>query len=533
MNPKTGKPVEFYEVNIEAFETQIFDGLPATQMVGYDGMSPGPTFRIAQGTETVVRFVNQYDRNSSIHLHGSFSRAPFDGWAADTIEPNQYKDYYYPNSQRARTLWYHDHAEGITAVNAYSGQAGFYILEDGEDRRLGLPTGRYDIPLMLASKTYTADGQHSDIGSDTTSTYGDTYSVNGIPSPYLEVEPRKYRFRLLNAAASRTFNLTLADTNSTNIPLTVVGADGGLSSRKVDTKSLILAMAERWEVVIDFAGFRGQNLTLQSQTSTPRYVDIDYWNGAPAPVMQFRVKNVRPTSNDGNGPVPTQLSTTIERAVAHDTVDQAFFFNRVTIDGVTNWAIDGRTFTDPRNRIVRNVPRGTTERWSFRSGGGWSHPIHVHLVDFEIVSRVNGRDAVMEYEEYAVKDVVSVAAGETVNVMAKYAPWDGVYMFHCHNLVHEDHDMMAAFNVTALPDFGYTEVNHFYDPMDAEYRAVPFTAAATRPQATAVLKKFAGLEAYEHAEEVDEALDEYHATRTASLGGGYVTAIPRRARRNL
>ena len=106
-NNHTGKPVHYYEIEIKPLEQQVYPGLPRTRLVGYDGISPGPTFMMEQGTEAIVRFINHGDRANSVHLHGSYSRAPFDGWAEDTTEVGQYKDYYYPNSQVARTLWYH------------------------------------------------------------------------------------------------------------------------------------------------------------------------------------------------------------------------------------------------------------------------------------------------------------------------------------------------------------------------------------------------------------------------------------------
>lgn len=126
-----------------------------------------------KGREAVVRFINKSSRKSAIHLHGSYSRAPFDGWAEDTISPGEYKDYYYPNTQSARTLWYHDHAEHITAQNAYFGQAGFYLLHDKEEDALGLPKGKYDVPLALSSKQYNPDGTLFDPIVETVSLYGD------------------------------------------------------------------------------------------------------------------------------------------------------------------------------------------------------------------------------------------------------------------------------------------------------------------------------------------------------------------------
>lgn len=135
---------------------------------------------MTKGREAIVRFINDYDRPSSIHLHGSYSRTAFDGWAEDVTNPGQYKDYYYPNAQPVRTLWYHDHAVGITAINAYFGQAGFYILQDqAVSDALQLPTGDYDIPLMIAAKQFLPSGKLLSPENERESLYGDVLTVNG------------------------------------------------------------------------------------------------------------------------------------------------------------------------------------------------------------------------------------------------------------------------------------------------------------------------------------------------------------------
>lgn len=169
-------------MNIENFESQIYPTLGKASLTGYNGVSPGPTLQMTKGREAVVRFINNSARNSSIHLHGSYSRTAFDGWAEDTIAPGQYKDYYYPNAQPQRTLWYHDHAVGITAVNAYYGQAGFYILNDPvRNAQRSLPEGKYDIPLMLTAKQFQADGSLFSPATELISLYGDVILVNGQP----------------------------------------------------------------------------------------------------------------------------------------------------------------------------------------------------------------------------------------------------------------------------------------------------------------------------------------------------------------
>lgn len=169
-------------MTIENFESQIYPGLGKAALTGYNGVSPGPTLRMTKGREAVVRFINRSARNSSIHLHGSYSRTAFDGWAEDTIAPGQYKDYYYPNAQPQRTLWYHDHAVGITAVNAYYGQAGFYILNDPVvNAQLQLPEGKYDIPLMLSAKQFNTDGSLFSPEAERFTFHGDVILVNGQP----------------------------------------------------------------------------------------------------------------------------------------------------------------------------------------------------------------------------------------------------------------------------------------------------------------------------------------------------------------
>ncbi|KAK3939729.1 Cupredoxin [Diplogelasinospora grovesii] len=172
------------------------------------------------------------------------------------------------------------------------------------------------------------------------------------------------------------------------------------------------------------------------------------------------------------------------------------------------WKINGVGFNEADKRVLANVPRGTVEVWELENGGGgWSHPIHVHLVDFKVLTGL-----CTEYEAQGLKDVVWLAPGETVTVEAHYAPWDGVYMFHCHNLIHEDHEMMAAFNVTALPDLGYSETD-FRDPMEGRWRAEAVDPSKFTPSAITTKVQFmASLQPYNNVAEVFQKLDEYWST---------------------
>lgn len=438
----------------------------------------------------------------SVHLHGCYTRAPFDGWAEDVTKPGEYKDYYYPNSQSARTLWYHDHAVGQTAENAYFGQAGFYILHDPAEDALGLPSGKYDIPLALNSKQYNSDGTLYNPKDERMSLEGDVIHVNGQPWPYHTVEPRKYRLRWLDSSISRTFKLSFVDESGKSIPFQVVGSDTGLLTKPVTSSDLEISMAERWELVFDFSSYAGQNVTVMNQDENPRGNNDDNTDK----VMRFVVGNtVSDSSNNGNP--PSSLRTVPFPANNGGKVDRSFNFEMN--QGV--WQVNGVTFADTKNRILANPPRGSIEIWSLtNSNGGMAHPVHIHLVDFQILSRTGGQRGVLAYEQEALKDVVLVERGETVHVIARYAPYDGVYMFHCHNLVHEDHDMMAAFNVTDLKDFGYPETTRLQDPMEPRWRAKTISSADDAQ--SAIQQKcalFESLNAYKDVGELEDALEEY------------------------
>ncbi|KAK6851992.1 hypothetical protein PG995_012117 [Apiospora arundinis] len=532
-NPVTGKDIWYYELETRPFNQQVYPNLGPARLTGYDGMSPGPTFIVPRGTETVVRIMNNAQLETSVHLHGSPSRAPFDGWAPDVTQPGEYKDYYWPNEQSGRMLWYHDHAEGITSLNANSGQAGAYILTDPAEDALGLPSGYgvYDIPLVLSSKHYDANGDLRSTVGETKSYWGDVIQVNGQPWPFLNVEPRKYRFRFLNAAVSRSFALYFARASNLNgrLPFQVIASDAGLLTRPVQVSDMYVAMAERYEIVFDFSGFAGESLELRNLNKVNGIgTDDDYEHTGQ--VMRFVVSS-DPVQD--NSTVPAQLRD-VPFPPASTGIDHKFRFHRSNGE----WRINGVGFADVENRVLAKVPRGTVELWELEnSSGGWSHPIHVHLVDFRVIARYGdeANRGVMPYESEGLKDVVWLGRHETVLVEAHYRPWDGVYMFHCHNLIHEDHDMMAAFNVTALNavagDFGYNQTTDFADPMDARWRARPYNRADFTARSSIfseegirdMVETMAREQPYSEREAIEAAVMDYWTTHEANNPNNPVT----------
>jgi FtsP/CotA-like multicopper oxidase with cupredoxin domain len=437
---------DYYEISMRSNMVDILPGFK-TEIWGYNGIPAGPTIRATRGRPAVVRQINNlparhpvlgYDAWTSVHLHGSGSLPQYDGYASDITHPGQYKDYRYPNYQDARTLWYHDHGLHHTAENAYMGLAAMYQLHDDLEQSLPIPHGRYDVPLILRDAMFDSKGRllYDDQGHS--NLFGDVILVNGRPWPAMKVERRKYRFRLLNASISRGFRLAL----NTGDPFVVIGTDAGLMPAPQSTTELRFGMAERYEVIIDFAKYKvGQRVVLRN-LGVKNSVDFD----GTGNVMAFDVAG-ESTDSSGNA-IPDVLNPNapaMDLTPAMATRTRRFEFIRKN----GHWTINGKTWADViasnYDYVWADPGLGDVEIWEFvNSSGGWFHPVHVHLVDFKVLDR-NGKPP-FAYERGG-KDVVYVGENETVRVVAKFGPHQGKYMIHCHNLVHEDHDMMAQFRV--------------------------------------------------------------------------------------
>jgi FtsP/CotA-like multicopper oxidase with cupredoxin domain len=418
-----------------------------TTIWGYNGITPGPTIYVDKHRPAVVRQICAlpdthpelgYNVWTSTHLHGSCSLPQYDGYASDITKPGQFKDYHYPNVQDARTLWYHDHGVHITATNAYMGLAAQYILHDELERSLPIPHGQYDLPLVLKDVMFQKNGDLVIDENDGNGIYGDVILVNGVPWPRMEVEPRKYRFRVLNASVSRSYDLAL----DTGEPLVVIGTDGGLMPKPQPCSHVKVGMAERYEIVIDFAKYKpGQQVVLKN-LAPKNNIDYDTTGVVMAFVVGAHVTDPR------NNEIPSDLNPNMNvmgLTEADAKVTRTMRFERK--DG--HWTVNGQTWEDVVNSgyelTVANPGYGDVEIWELDNpGGGWFHPVHIHLVDFKVLDR-NGRPP--EDYEKGPKDVVYVGESEKVRVIMRFENQRGKYMMHCHNLVHEDHDMMVQFEV--------------------------------------------------------------------------------------
>jgi FtsP/CotA-like multicopper oxidase with cupredoxin domain len=440
-----GMPVDVYTLTQRKGWADILPGGLRTPVYGYNGSFPGPTIKAEQGTRIELRMRNRLPAthpqhghafNTSTHLHGSASKPQYDGYASDVTYPGFVKTYQYPNFQPARTLWYHDHGVHFTAENAYSGLAAQYHLHDPAERAL-LPQGEFDVPITITDAMFAADGSLAYDDNSHSGLWGDVILVNGRPWPVMKVKRRVYRFRILNASIARSYRPQL----STGDPVTMVATDGGLMPVARPVKNWRHGGAERYEVLIDFSKYKpGQRIELRN-LSNPNNVDYDLTNK----IMAFDV--VDEPFDTLNNTIPNLLVGTavMDRAAAAARRTRTMRVERK--NGM--WTINGNTWhdvVDSKYELVLADPDlGDTEIWEIEnSSGGWFHPVHIHLVDFKILSR-NGA-APFDYER-GPKDVVYVGENETVKVLMRFEHQRGKYMVHCHNLPHEDHDMMQQFSV--------------------------------------------------------------------------------------
>lgn len=426
------------------------------------------------------------------HLHGGHNRSSSDGlpdaWFTPSFDQTGRlfnETYTYFNDQEAATLWYHDHALGITRLNVYAGLAGFFILRDANEDALvaarQLPTGPYEIPLVVQDRMFDVFGQllypfeDEEVHESPDPTvlpefFGDFILVNGKTWPYLEVEPRQYRVRLLNGSDSRFYNMAL----SSGQPFYQVGTDDAFMDSPVRLDRLTIGPGERQDVILDFsdAALLGTTIILRNNAREP------YPKGEPVDprtagqIMAFKVTkpldtsvypmttlptNLRPV----NGPIvalPAPVRT--RQLLLYEGEDE---FGRIlpllgtTADGGLDWD----------DEITENPGLHDTEVWEIYNSTVDAHPIHLHEVALRVLDRqmfradqaengalshirLLGRSKPPEPNEVGWKDTVQMFPGEVTRIVAKF-DLPGEYVWHCHILSHEDHDMMRKYFIGPMP----------------------------------------------------------------------------------
>jgi spore coat protein A, manganese oxidase len=513
----TGKPDEVIDIEMRQFQQKVHRDLPPTTLWGYNGSWPGPTIEARSGQPLNINWVSKlptthilpidhsiHGAESSIpavrnvaHIHGACVLPDDDGypesWFTAQGEHGPHGPKFnprpssYPNCQHSATLWYHDHCLGITRLNVYAGLAGFYLIRDEAEKALNLPEGEFEIPLMLQDRLFHHDGslfypkvvngprEHPIWIQEF---YGDYNCVNGMVTPFLEVEPRKYRFRILNAANARFYHLRMYNSDETGKVLNEsfdvpsfqqIGSDGGLLPSPLELHYLLLGPGERFDVVIDFSGCEGKFFSLVNDAPAPYTMGGQY---LAEDVMLFKV--TKSLSSKDTATVPDSL-------IPFETLNPTFATReRLLLVSEKERPSDGYVITGLLGNarwhepITEDPKAGSTEIWSFVNITGDVHPLHVHLVQFQVLNRqtfdvqtyqqtgklvFTGRPMAPERNERpAHKDTIKSYPGYVTRIIQRFDLPQGtpvtpgqefLYVWHCHILEHEDNEMMRPYKVIA------------------------------------------------------------------------------------
>lgn len=409
--------------------------------LGYAGAPIlGATIRINQGEDFNLTFKNDLAEPTNIHWHGLEVPAAQDGYPTDVTAPGGSFQYGFQVKNRPGTYWYHPHPDMATASQAYRGLAGFFIVGSPQEDALGLPSGEFDVPLVVQDKRL--DGGLSYAPSDddrSIGLFGESVLVNGTAGAMLEVATRTYRLRLLNGSNARIYNFGL----SSGATMQLIGTDGGLLDAPVLVTMVMLAPGERADVLVNFgANAVGDEVFLQSNA----FGGTETQGKQAFRILKFKV------SRQENDPftMPAALMPVEKIAESEAVATRTFNIGHMMAHGGSMMAgmvhpLDGRFF-DP-NRRDEVVNANTVEIWEFdNTNGTETHPMHLHAGQFQVLSRTGGRGRLEAWEK-GWKDTVLAFPGEKVRIIVRFPGNLGKYVFHCHNLEHEDGGMMLNYEI--------------------------------------------------------------------------------------
>lgn len=503
----TGGGAAHYVIAMTEFFHQMHRDLPSTRVWGYGSSFPGPTIRARKGLPVTVEWVNDLRTPQGnlrtthyfpvdecvhgpdltgqvpmtvVHVHGAHTDALSDGYPENEFPPGSSSGTYtYPNNQNAATLWYHDHGLGLTRLNVYMGLAGFYLLRDSQEDALNIPRGAYEVPLAIQDRSFNTDGtlKYTDLQNPTAEHdhfFGDFILVNGKVWPYLNVRKGKYRFRVLNGSNSRFYTLSL----SNQATFWQIGSDQGLLNAPAVMSELTIAPGERADIIVDFAPYAaGTEIVLQN--SAPAPFPGPAGEGVIPNVMKFVVQAI---AGDIDA-VPATLGTVVPMDESESVKSRDFLLRRTPTEHCDKgdiWAINDLMWDD-----ITDFPRlGTAEVWNWINASGVSHPMHMHLVQFQVLDRqdfeiVNDQVVLLGERvppppgERGWKDTVQSPPNQVTRVIARFEDYLGLFSYHCHLLEHEDHEMMRQFKVVCPGDFN---ADGFVTGVDFDEYVIAFEA---------------------------------------------------------
>ena len=463
-----GRMLPFHRIAMREAWANVHRDLPPTRFWGYDGKMPGPTLEVQSGRPLLIEWANELpkqhlfpidytlhgaghdvpDVRAVVHVHGARVPADADGYPESWYVGGKSATYRYPNRQEAATLWYHDHAMGIERLNVYAGLFGSFLVRDEVEAALHLPRDEFEIPLMISDRQFTADGQlyypNSGVPESpwVSEVYGDVVMLNGKITPYLEVEPRPYRFRMVNASNARFYYIALSD----NSPLQQIGSDQGLLPQPVSKQNIMMAPAERADVVIDFGKLAGSTVLLKSQALE---------------LMQFRVAPKTKTAVTVPRPLPAALRP-VKRIARSAAVKTRTLTLNNYIDPKSHMMMMLLNGTYWHQPITEKPVLGSTEIWEFVNVTDDTHPIHLHLVRFQVLNRqafdvdehlasgkirFSGNVLPPNDNEHGWKDTVQCDSGLITRIIIPFEGYPGRYVWHCHVLEHAANEMMRPYEI--------------------------------------------------------------------------------------
>ncbi|MGA3227615.1 MAG: multicopper oxidase [Acidobacteriaceae bacterium] len=462
----------YYRMAMRPIESKVHRDLPATRMWGFGSSSPGPSFETRSNQGLIVEWVNELPQRhflpidhtlrgaektlpevrSVIHLHGGKTPPGSDGYPEHWYVPGKSATFHYPNRQDAAMLFYHDHTMGINRLNIYAGLQGMYFIRDEAEDALKLPKGKYEIPLLVYDRFLLPDGQLEYPVSDKVAApwvpevFGNAILVNGKLFPYLEVEPRKYRLRLMNGSNGRFYRFSLGKL----LTFQQIGTEQGFLPSPVAAQRVVMAPAERIDLIFDFAPHAGENILLRSDAFE---------------IMQFRVAAK-------STPDPSSLPPAL-RSFSRIPESSAVKTRRLTLDERMD------PVQQSMGMLLNNMPwhmpvtekpvLNTTEIWELVNLTEDAHPIHLHLVRFQILDRrpfdkyefqdkgtvrFTGPAILPAATEAGWKDTVRADPGLITRIIVPFEGFTGRYVWHCHILEHEDNEMMRPYEVVEAGSSG-------------------------------------------------------------------------------
>lgn len=489
-----GKPTKVW-----TFESKLLEGDQQTLQQLPDSYL-GPVIRVKKGQKLRIRFKNELPEETIVHWHGMHVPEQYDGHPSDVIKNSETYIYEYEVMNRAGSYWFHPHPHGRTGPQVYNGLAGLLLVSDEEEQQLNLPQGAFDLPVVIQDRTFDADNQlvYLNDRMDRMSGFlGDQILINGNSEKALQLKAGcTYRLRLLNGSNSRVYKL--AWNNGT--PLTVIGVDGSLLSTPQELPYLMLGPAKRADVWLDLTNKPKGTVLTMNNASFP----LDLMSGGMMGEGNMMMGERESALPQGSGfPVFTiELNnsgrndhTLPRQLVKADYIDPSTAANLNTprqfvfAMGRMQWTINGRTWEPTEVTQEETVKLGSTEVWELINGGGRTsndddkgmmdghgmmdnggmmgdqgmmgnmmqmpHPVHIHQVQFNILERnVEGVDpelwnAIKDgFIEDGWHDTVLLMAGMKIKLIMQYKDFKGLFVYHCHNLEHEDMGMMRNFEIT-------------------------------------------------------------------------------------